>query len=51
MKLQDLIDKIPKQYKNYKLAFELNGIIKDVEYVKLKLSKNKLVFVLKEDNK
>lgn len=51
MTINDIINKIPQQYKNYKLAFELEGVIKDIEYVKLKLSKNKLVFVLKEDNK
>lgn len=49
MKLQDLTDKIPKQYKNYELAVEINDKIKDIEYLKIKLSKNKIVIVTKEE--
>ena len=51
MTINDIINKIPQQYKNYKLAVEIDSVIKDVEFIKLKLSKNKIVFVLKEDNK
>ena len=49
MTLNDIINKIPQQYKNYKLAVEVDGVITDIEYVKLKLSKNKLVLVTKEE--